>query len=168
MKLLTSTSNYFHKPAHLLAQDRDLMLQILQLRRFKKIQINYFLRAFDYFVANPSQYDGATASQDLYDINSELLDGKKYDGLEFAAMLHDWIYIVLRANKSVEAMRIADRVMKRVMKRMSKSGAEITWRLFRLAIVRRPFAIYNWWTTTKNIKTDVISIYEVYIAFAKA
>jgi hypothetical protein len=168
MKLLTSTSNYFHKPAHLLAQDREFMIDILMFWGFNDLQESYFTTAFDYFVANPNEYDGATASQDLYDIPSKVIDGKKYDGLEFAAMLHDWIYIVLRANKSVEAMRIADRVMKRVMKRMRKSGAEITWRLFRLAIVRRPFAIYNWWTTSKDIKTDVISIYEVYIAFAKA
>ena len=47
-----------------------------------------YLEAFDYFVANPSDYDGATIVKDLVDIRK----GKYY--LDLDAMLHDYEYVM--------------------------------------------------------------------------
>lgn len=128
-----STSSYFHQSKDLLSLDRERMATLLEIKGFAATQIDHFYTAFDYFCLHPSQYDGATASQDLYDLR----------GLEFAGMLHDWMYISLKAHLRVKAMRQSDKVMKTVMRNMCKSGAEITWRMWRLAVIRRPFAIYN-------------------------
>jgi hypothetical protein len=157
MKLLGSTSDYFRaKPE--LKEDREFMIDILSFWSYNDLQISYFTTAFDYFCNYPEQYDGATASQDLEDI----------PGLEFAAMLHDFNYVVFNAKMSIEAMRIADMVMKSNMRKMQKSGVEITWRMFRLDIIRRPYALLNQIKSNFKKRADIISTYEFYIAFAKA
>jgi len=161
---LKSTSNYFKQSkANLLLCYKD-MLWILENRGFSEKEIGYFESSYNYFCLFPDEYDGATATQDLVDVPAKELG---YDGLEFSSMVHDWIYVSLRARYSVIQMRAADEIMEIIMKKMNKSKFEITWRLFRLAIIRRPFAIWNTLKTWFKIKPLADLINEMYIIFVK-
>jgi len=137
---LFSESNYFKQSKASLDLGLEDMIFTLDLRGFNEEQNGYFILAYEYFSLFPEKYDGATQSQDLVDIPSRQ---KGFDGLEISTMLHDWIYIFLKARYSVKTMKIADKIMESTMRKFSKSGFEISWRLFRLAIIRRPFAIFN-------------------------
>lgn len=161
----SSTNNYFFQSENALALGFHHMIYVLELRKFTDLQKSYFIKSYQYFCEHPSHYDGSTLSQDLEDF-AAVESG--YNGLELLSMLHDWVYIYLKARYSVAAMRIADEVMKIGMKRMQKSGFEITRRLFLLAIIRRPFAILNQIKTKFKIKADTVAIDVMYSAFAKA
>lgn len=137
--ILTSKSNYFQQSQFDLSANRDLLITYLVIKKFNRTQRDIILKAYDYFVENPNKYDGATMSQDLYDLPKS----GKYDGLEIAAMLHDYMYIELGANLSREHMKLADKVMKSIMIKTNKSGFEIGRRMFLLKLVNRPFAWYN-------------------------
>jgi len=130
---LGSSNTYFLKDAFKLKSNWLHLEKDLEIWGYSKKQVQLFKNAYDYFILNPTEYDGATMSQDLYDV----------PGLELAAMKHDYTYIFLKAKYSAKAMRIADFEMYRDMKKMSKCGVQITWRRIRLSIVRRLYAVYN-------------------------
>lgn len=154
---LGSQSTFFNQPPERLKVYRKVLLQVLKLRGYDHFQSHAFAKAYDYFCTSPDDYDGATASQDLYD----------FARLEIAAMLHDYLYIVLRANSDLPSARLADAVMVSVMKTFAKSGAEITWRRVRLWIVRRPFVAYNRYVMGKRQSsreaTELLRIYALLI-----
>jgi len=75
-------------------QDKDTLLILreevsifLRMKGRSEKSINRYLEAYDYFVKNPSHYDGATIVKDLVDIRN----GEFY--LDLDAMLHDYEYI---------------------------------------------------------------------------
>jgi len=159
---LKSTSNYFEQSKANLSLGKEDMMWLLNNRGFTEDQQDYFVLAYEYFCLFPDKYDGATQSQDLIDVLSRQ---ESFDGLELSAMLHDWIYIFLKARYSVKTMKVADKIMEFIMHRFSKSGFEISWRLFRLAIIRRPFAIFNQIKVWFNKKPKVLEIKKIYLIF---
>ncbi len=82
-----------------------------------------YLEAFDYFVANPSDYDGATIVKDLVDIRK----GKYY--LDLDAMLHDFEYLNGADNK----FNIKWKSDWRYIKNMELNGKGL--RIFRLTVL---------------------------------
>lgn len=60
---------------------RKLLLNVLE--DFKVQNLWWFVEAYDYFMKNPSQFDGATIVKDIPTINA----------LDAPAMLHDYQYI---------------------------------------------------------------------------
>lgn len=163
--ILTSKNNYFFQSRASLDIGLDEMILLLEIKRFTTAQQWYFIRSYEFFCKYPSEFDGATMSQDLIDI---LAKEKGYNGLELAAMLHDWIYVFLKANLRVATMRVADYIMRVVMVQQHKSGIEIVWRLARLAVIRRPFAVWKKYKAVKNDKPCYNMINELETAFAKA
>lgn len=127
-----SSSNYFFQDKDRLAHKREVMVYMLKSRFYRDYWISYFLDAYDFFCDNPSAYNGATMSQDLHDIAP---DGA-INGLELAAMLHDWLYVVYNVSTNRKYMKKADKVMKWVMEDFSKSGFEIWRRMFALWAIR--------------------------------
>ena len=83
-----------------------------EIKGYSQSQANIYLAAYDYFRENPSHFDGATKTEDLYDL----------EGLELAAMLHDWLYIYLNASASYKYTWYADKLMRSEMRRMHKSS----------------------------------------------
>lgn len=80
--MLFSKSKFF-KRSHLeLKEDRAKVIKVLE---WNGIDNSRFLKAYDFFVENPSKFDGATIVKDLCSIR----------GLDFAAMNHDYFYIVI-------------------------------------------------------------------------
>lgn len=82
--MLGSKNNFFHKPIDELIEKRTLLKQLLfNGWDLYNSQVNCFLEAYDYFVLNPNEYDGATIVNDLCLIK----------GLDIFAMIHDYLYI---------------------------------------------------------------------------
>jgi hypothetical protein len=78
-----SKSDFFKQTPFDLQREKQNIVSLLEIRDLKHI-ISGFLEAYDYFVANPTEYDGATIVKDLHDIK----------GLDLSAMMHDFNYIV--------------------------------------------------------------------------
>lgn len=83
----------------------DLINALIRLGRSDK-DINEYLIAFDYFVENPKKYDGATIVRDLYIIRYRLF-GTIFK-LDPDAMLHDYEYIMKRANRNFIRKIVSD------------------------------------------------------------
>lgn len=76
-----SRNNFFKKPK---AQLRAYRNKVLTLLSYKAMDSSKFLKAYDYFVFNPEQFDGATIVKDLDDLPN----------LDLSALVHDYDYIV--------------------------------------------------------------------------
>lgn len=72
----------FHLPKQNLELIREDVWTFLVL---KGIFPHKYLKAFDYFVKNPTKYDGATIVKDIVNVR----------GLDLTALKHDYDYIVL-------------------------------------------------------------------------
>ena len=137
-----SKSNYFKQSKEALDQGHKEMLQFLDIKNFKPDQIGWFEDAYNYFVDNPSHYDGATLSQDLYSIH----------GLELWSMLHDYFYIKLNVWASRKYMRKADKILRLTMHKGNNAGFEMNLRTVKLFFLRGFYPWYN-----RNFKGRVMT-----------
>jgi len=148
-------AKYFYNSKQVLAQGLDDAKDYLRIKGFYIEQVSIFLDAYDYFIKHPSQYDGATLSQDLYDIN----------GLELGSMLHDYLYKI-GGYADKQSLREADAIHIKILRQCNKSGAEIKYRQARLFILREVLN-YAWINRTFRGKTLSIQnrrlIYNIYI-----
>lgn len=76
-----SKSNFFRQPKMALQYKRQLLWSVL--KDFEVQKQWPFIEAYDYFMENPTQFDGATIVKDVPTIR----------GLDAPAMLHDYQYI---------------------------------------------------------------------------
>lgn len=128
-----SKSNYFYQSNIALNQGHKEMLQYLYIKKFTADQIVWFEDAYNYFRQNPSHYDGATLSQDLYSIS----------GLELWSMLHDYFYIALNVWASRKYMRKADKILRLTMHKGNNAGFEMNLRTVKLFFLRGFYPWYN-------------------------
>jgi len=127
-------SKFFYQDKETLAKRREHVIFYIQtIKEFNEGQLWWFLKAYDFFCKHPSAYDGATLTQDLDSIK----------GLELWSMLHDYFYIACNVWANRKYMKVADQILKRTMKRGHHSGVEISWRMFRLAVLRIFYPPYN-------------------------
>ena len=83
-KVKTSKSTFFLKSKEELAKNWYLLELVLIDFRFTQKEILNFSRAYNYFIENPNEFDGATIVRDLNTIK----------GLDAPAMVHDYRYIL--------------------------------------------------------------------------
>jgi hypothetical protein len=83
-KVKTSKSTFFLKSKDELAKNWYLLELVLIDFKFTGHEIIDFSRAYNYFIENPKEFDGATIVRDLNTINE----------LDAPAMLHDYRYIL--------------------------------------------------------------------------
>lgn len=81
--MLGSKNNTFFKRPTMLKVLRGKVEQLLELKERSYKDIQDYLQAFDFFVKNPTKFDGATIVKDLNDLPN----------LDLDAMLHDYEYI---------------------------------------------------------------------------
>ena len=74
---------FFYQSLETLIKKQNLMVSLLEDFNFAKHEIDDFVKSYNYFIANPSNFDGATIVADIYFINK----------LDVCAMLHDWQYL---------------------------------------------------------------------------
>lgn len=132
--MLGSKNDFFKQKPQILNKTRIDIVQLLNFKSRSQDDINQYIEAFDYFVSNPSEFDGATIVKDLIDLRI----GKEY--LDLDAMLHDYVYIS-GANKSFRKKWKADI---NYIKNMEKNGKGIrVFRFFILTILGIPFVPYK-------------------------
>ena len=143
-RIFSSSNRYFFQPDALLSENRRNLDLILQLKGYALQQRTIYLSAYDYFVIHPEQFDGATMTEDLPDI----------DSLELAAMLHDYLYIQLNAAGSFKYILKADLLLRSEMRKMKKSSWNAGAR-FILLMLKTPFFVPYAWLFKKRKMTDL-------------
>lgn len=129
-RLFNSHSDFFYKSPHVLSGIRRNVDSFLTLKGYESYQRSFYLVAFDYMRDNPQHFDGATMTEDLPDV----------EGLELAALLHDYIYVQHNASGSFKFSWMADKLMRSEMRRMGKSSWN-TGARFVLLILKAPFFV---------------------------
>ena len=117
INMFWSKDNTFYKSKEELQYLLNDIIKILTIKKNKNIE--QYIIAFNYFVNNPSKFDGATIVKDLVDIGE----------LDLDAMVHDYEYIN-GANRNFIKKWNADI---RYIKNMEANGKGI--RVFRFLIL---------------------------------
>ena len=89
--MLGSVSHFFEQDKNVLAVKYQDVFSILKIKGYNVDQQTVYKKAFDYFVENPHDFDGATLVNDLCDIPD----------LDLDAMLHDYHYVNYNVGSSV-------------------------------------------------------------------
>jgi len=76
-----SKSKFFKRPRKELLHDRVWLIESLERMR---LDVEYFIEAYDYFIDHPEDYDGATVVKDL----------KDFVGIDLSATRHDYDYLI--------------------------------------------------------------------------
>lgn len=121
--MLGSESKYFHKDKANLDKCVFDMVAYLKMKGYNYDQIAIYIKAFEYFVLNPNDFDGATLVNDLCDIR----------GLDLDAMLHDHQYIVYFVGGSFSMKYRADKLFMHGIKKKGKNGI-----LYKLGVKNYP------------------------------
>lgn len=100
--MLGSTNNFFKQDKETLLLKRDSVSYMLMIKGYNQLQIEVYLKAYDYFCENPNGFDGATLVRDLCDI----------DDLDLDAMLHDFHYLAYNVGVNVILKAKADYLYK--------------------------------------------------------
>src|SRR6478752_1097821 len=109
--MLGSVSHYFEQDKAQLDNCALNVISYLKLKGYDYDEINVYIKAFEYFVINPHDFDGATLVKDLCDL----------PGLDLDAMLHDFQYIFYGVGASVSMKWRADKLYALGNERKGKS-----------------------------------------------
>lgn len=130
LRLFQSSNNYFRQDPFRLKENRKKVDEYLTLKGYELSQRDEYLKAYDHMTYFPEDFDGATMTEDLPDI----------ENLELGAMLHDYLYIRFNGSGSFKYSWIADKLLRLEMRRMGKSSWNTGTR-FVLLILKAPFFV---------------------------
>ena len=116
-----------------LSEDRRIVFEHLtRTWKYKAVEAYIYLQAYDYFVQNPNEFDGATLTEDMPDIPN----------LDLDAMLHDYLYVALNASADWDYMVKADELFKKEMYRRQKSSWN-SWYRNSALYLKTPFFLFK-------------------------
>lgn len=118
------------------------LIEALERKARSNREINEYLVAFDYFIENPSRYNGATIVRDLYVLKYRL-DSGTYK-LDPDAMLHDYEYIEKKANRNFIAKIKSDYKYFSNMLANGKGARIIRFVLLTLLTITVVYVVYNY------------------------
>lgn len=120
-----SKSDFFKQDTETLFKKRRGLENILRdiWERNDEV-VKFYLEAYDYFVLNPDDFDGATIIKDV----------KVIKGLDIWAMIHDYLYIKYNVAVSWKYKYLADLIYAKEMEIMGQS-AFVSWGRFGLLII---------------------------------
>lgn len=156
--MLGSSNNFFKQPEKVLMNKRNTVMILLDAKDYTEEQIDIYLSAYDYFVENPTKFDGATVVNELIDVYGVL----GFDGLDLDAMLHDWHYLYFKAGTNLKYKKLADKIFRDGIKRKGKSKWSSWTRYVGLRIVSIPFVIFAKHKRGKMTATDMYWISKHY------
>lgn len=117
--------------------------------------VSFYLKAYDFFVASPDDFDGATIVKDL----------KIMPELDIHAMIHDYIYLTYNVSSDVIAKFNADLIYAHEMEKMGGS-AYATWSRFAgLSTFGLLFLAFKKITGHKMSSSDKIEFGKVCVTF---
>lgn len=155
--MLGSVSHYFEQDKTTLAQCRDKVIQYLILKGYELLGIAIYLKAFDYFVENPHDFDGATLVKDLCDL----------PGIDLDAMAHDFWYIKYNVASSIGLKWKADFLYSKGNERKGKGLYSAYSRFAGLTLVGIgfiPFARLKRGKVTKEQREEFLADYKCLIS----
>lgn len=154
--MLGSKSNFFSQSVEVLSLKRRQVNQLLNMKGYNEKQIDIYIKAYNYFCINPSQFDGATIVKDLIDV----------PGLDLDAMLHDYHYIVHNTAANFGTKWKADWLYSKGIERKGKGQYSAFSRFIGLTIIGIgfvAFAFYKRGKIKENQKTDFLKEYKILI-----
>jgi hypothetical protein len=154
--MLGSESTYFDQPIEVLIECRDKVFRLLELKGYGVDEITIYLKAFDYFIYNPKDFDGATIVKDLQDLPN----------LDLDAMLHDYHYIIYNVAANFVIKWKADWVFAKGNERKGKGQYSAFGRFVGLTITGIGFVPYAFAKRGKisiQQKTDFLKEYQILI-----
>jgi len=128
-----STNDFFQRDYDELYRDRQQLSKLLKIRCFSLNYISAILEAYDFFVINKNDFDGATLLQDLYD----------YKNLDLKALVHDYIYLKFNCASSYTYKKKADNLFAKMHSHFHNGDLERITRRTGLGISTTPFLIFN-------------------------
>ena len=99
--MLGSKNDFFYQKHEQLTKSKYDMLEVLSLLNRSEEDKLLYLDAYNYFICNPNEFDGATIMRDLFVLKT------KKNKLDIDAMLHDYEYVT-GANLSFKLKHKAD------------------------------------------------------------
>lgn len=123
--MLGSKSTYFSNPLLKLKTDRMSINFLLLIKGYNQEQADVYLKAFDYFTEDPTDFDGATVVKDLVDIPN----------LDLDAMLHDYHYSVYKVASSFISKFRTDWIYAKGQERKGKGQYSSFTRFIGLTII---------------------------------
>jgi len=143
-ELFASSSNFFHEQYNMIVEGKKNMDAMLQIWGYEANEREFYTKAFDYFVINPEHYDGASMTEDLYDI----------PGLDIDAMLHDYLYVGLNCSASLKYMWLSDKLIRSEMRRRGKSSWNTGYRFVALVLKTPFFLPYCYYFKKRRMNLD--------------
>lgn len=153
--MLGSQNKYFHQDFDVLLENRKHLEYVLKNVWLKsQTSIKAYLEAYDFFMLNPSDYDGATVVNDFYLIK----------GLDVWAMLHDYIYIKFNVAVSLCYKYLADKFYSLEMRKFHISWGSV-WlvRFFGLTLSTIVFTPREYFYNKKRITSEQKTAFKIYI-----
>lgn len=149
--MLGSKNYFFMQDIETLKLKRIDVSTLLKIKGYREEQINIYLKAYDYFVLNSYDYDGATFVKDLCDIPN----------LDLDAMLHDYQYSVYNVAKSFKTKFLADWIYAKGQEKKGKGSYSSFSRFIGLSTVLSVFVPYTALKKrNKKIDNSIYSDYE--------
>lgn len=109
--MLGSENHFFTQDKATLLLKRDYVWKLLTMKGYCNDAVAIYLKAYDYFTKNPSEFDGATLVKDLCDIPD----------LDLDAMYHDFCYLVYNVASNISMKWRADKLYSKGNERKGKS-----------------------------------------------
>ena len=109
--LFNSKNGFFLQDTFTLKVKQKDVRDLLFIKGYEEPQIELYMKAYDYFTYHREEFDGATMTEDLYDIPQLDLDG----------MFHDWPYIRYNVAGNYKYMWLVDLLIRSEMRKKGKS-----------------------------------------------
>lgn len=113
LSFINSKSDYFHQTKEVLIYNWSVFTVYLKIKGYSEVETKIYEKAYLYFIDHPDHFDGATMTEDLYDVFR----------LDLDAMLHDFYYINHKVSASYKYTQMADQLFFKETLRKNKS----TW-----------------------------------------
>lgn len=130
--MLGSENHFFNQSDLKLQIGRVNMIDLLTIKGYNAMSIEVYLKAYDYFVINPNDFDGATLVKDLCDLPD----------LDLDALLHDYHYINYNVGSSIALKTKADFLYAKGNERKGKGIYSAYSRFAGLTIVTPFFSLF--------------------------
>lgn len=124
-------NTFFKKSKQELFIKRNELITLLKIKGFTINYILGILEAFDYFIENPDNFDGATAVQDLYD----------FDILDLKALVHDYLFDRYNCGASFSYRKKADKLYAKMHDNFHNGDLEKITRYIGLQLIAKPHLI---------------------------
>ncbi|KIQ22642.1 hypothetical protein RT99_05910 [Flavobacterium sp. MEB061] len=123
------------------------------IKGYNKLEISIYLKAFDYFCQNPTDFDGATVVKDLQDLPK----------LDLDAMLHDYQYSVQNVAATFYTKWYSDWLYAKGQERKGKGQYSSFSRFIGLTLIGIgfvPYANYKRGSITLKQKKEFLEDYK--------